>query len=286
MKPTLKSILFLSLALAILFQTQASAESIDNFDVSIQTIGLQSLVSYGIKADLPEITINLPADAKIIDCSENYTQENNLVKVSLTGKKLLLEYSTDSFIEKTSKTYFTADLNLPAETKNLTVRLILPESSTLEKAYPEPRLTSDGQHIILNWNIQNAKKSLPIFIVYNEQKGLIASIEVVAGIIGAAIMITFILFLLSLRKNSKIKDILQTKKKIKLKGRKELHLLESEASVINFLKKSKGAAWQKQIQLKTGFSKAKLSRLVRNLESRRLVKRIPLGNTNKIKLLK
>jgi uncharacterized membrane protein len=42
--------------------------------------------------------------------------------------------------------------------------------------------------------------------------------------------------------------------------------------------------WQKQIQNSTGFSKAKVSRLVRNLESRGLVKKIPFGNTNKIRL--
>jgi len=42
--------------------------------------------------------------------------------------------------------------------------------------------------------------------------------------------------------------------------------------------------WQKQLQLKTGFSKAKLSRVIRNLESRSLVKKIPFGNANKIRL--
>ena len=285
MKPTVKFILFLAFTIAILLQNQVSAQSIENFDVSIQLSGMNSLVSYAVETDLPEIAINPPLDAKIISCSENYTRENNQIKVALTGKKLLLDYSTESFIEKAGKSYFTADLSLPAETKNLTVRLILPESSTLEKAFPEPILTSDGRHIILSWNIKNAEASLPIFVVYNEQGGIFGSIEIISGLFGIAFIIAIILFLLSLKKSGKIKDILKTKKKAKLKGRKELHLLESEASIVNFLKQSRGSAWQKQIQLKTGFSKAKLSRVIRDLEARKLVKKIPLGNTNKIRLL-
>ena len=72
------------------------------------------------------------------------------------------------------------------------------------------------------------------------------------------------------------------KKKKKAKGI-EMHLLESEEAVMKAVKS--GAVWQKHIQLKTGFSKAKLSRTLRNLEARRLIKRIPIGNTNKIRLL-
>jgi uncharacterized membrane protein len=59
--------------------------------------------------------------------------------------------------------------------------------------------------------------------------------------------------------------------------------MESEQKVVDFLR-TKGEAWQKQIQLSTGFSKAKVSRVVRNLEARGVVSKTPYGNTNKVAL--
>ena len=65
----------------------------------------------------------------------------------------------------------------------------------------------------------------------------------------------------------------------------EEHLIESEKAVIAELKNAdKKELWQKQLQLKTEFSKAKLSRVIRNLEARNIIQKTPYGNTNKIKL--
>jgi uncharacterized membrane protein len=62
-------------------------------------------------------------------------------------------------------------------------------------------------------------------------------------------------------------------------------LLDTEKKVIEELKKAdRNELWQKQIQNLTGFSKAKVSRLIRDLETRGLVKKIIFGNTNKIRL--
>ena len=69
--------------------------------------------------------------------------------------------------------------------------------------------------------------------------------------------------------------------------RKEIdkYLLDEEKKVIQLLKQAEGKGmWQKNIQDIMGFSKAKLSRMVRNLESRGLIEKIPIGNTNKIRL--
>lgn len=67
--------------------------------------------------------------------------------------------------------------------------------------------------------------------------------------------------------------------------RKNDFLLDAEKKVIDLLKRAdRHEMWQRKIQEETGFSKAKLSRLVRNLESRGLIEKIPMGNTNKVKL--
>ncbi len=63
------------------------------------------------------------------------------------------------------------------------------------------------------------------------------------------------------------------------------YLLEDEKKIIELLRKSnRRENWQRKIQEELEFSKAKLSRMVRNLESRGLIEKVPIGNTNKIKL--
>jgi hypothetical protein len=69
------------------------------------------------------------------------------------------------------------------------------------------------------------------------------------------------------------------------KRRNVEYLLEDEKRFIELLKKSnRRENWQRKLQEELGFSKAKLSRMVRNLESRGLIEKIPIGNTNKIVL--
>ena len=63
-------------------------------------------------------------------------------------------------------------------------------------------------------------------------------------------------------------------------------LLDHEKKVVEILKEAENRTlWQKQIQIKSGFSKVKLSRLIKALEARGVVKKEPWGNTNKIILL-
>jgi uncharacterized membrane protein len=87
------------------------------------------------------------------------------------------------------------------------------------------------------------------------------------------ILLASLLYLYNIRKRKKI-----------IKGI-EKHLIESEKKVIDELKKSENnEIWQKQLLTKTEFSKAKLSRIIKNLEKRDLVRKVPIGNTNKVVL--
>jgi uncharacterized membrane protein len=259
------------LVLIILFILPIVSAKIQNFDIEVRISNSVALISYDILTDQSSIHLNLPEDAIINEISEkNYSLKDGKL-ISEVSDSLQLTYSTSKFIERTSKSYFTADFKTP-ETDNLNVRLILPEFSVLDSAYPNPELTSDGKHIILSWKASNID-NFPAFVIYREK--IFQWIWMILLVIAVIIAIFFWI-------KTKTKVI-----KVGVKPKKEskwIHLLESENSVIKALKENKGEMWQKQIQLKTGFSKAKLSRLIRDLESRGLIKRIPLGNTNKIKL--
>lgn len=81
--------------------------------------------------------------------------------------------------------------------------------------------------------------------------------------------------------------LFNTKKKtIPIKDKEFIHLLESEKVIVNALLKSKDhIMWQKELQIAVGFTKSKLSRTIRNMEQRSLVKKTPYGSTNKIELI-
>lgn len=260
----------LLLALILLIPPFVSA-GIQDFNVEIRISNSRALISYDIQTDMSSIQLILPEDARINEAGANYSLENGIFISDVMSGNLKLSYFTDKFVE--SNKYFTADFKIP-ETENLDVRLILPEFAVIDSAYPPAELTSDGKHIILDWKSQNTT-DFPVFVIYNE-KGT-AWQWIIAAL--AVIFLISAILILKRRATVKAKQGLKAKR-----PSKEIHLLEPENSVIKALKE--GAVWQKQIQIKTGFSKAKLSRTIRNLEARKLVKRIPLGNTNKIKLLK
>ena len=65
-----------------------------------------------------------------------------------------------------------------------------------------------------------------------------------------------------------------------------LNLYEDEKSIVRTLQSLRGEAWQKELQIKTGLSKVKLSRRLRALEEKGVVEKVPYGNTNRIRLAK
>ena len=66
----------------------------------------------------------------------------------------------------------------------------------------------------------------------------------------------------------------------------ESHLLEKEKDILQALKAAPNHTLkQKQLQEQLKFSKAKLSRTLKDLQVRGLVEVVPYGNTNLVKLL-
>jgi len=110
-------------------------------------------------------------------------------------------------------------------------------------------------------------------------------IAVLAGII-------FISYYFNKRKFTKeLKKVKQKSKGKKTKAKKETEIMknlyEEEKQIVRYLLKKKGnEAWTKEIVKNVGISKVKLSRKLRSLEAKEVVKRIPYGNENRIRLLK
>ena len=233
-----------------------------------------------------ELELRLPKDFTVLEINSEYKLEESskyyLIKIN-SANNLSIKYITQSMVSKSKNRYSFVSRNYLNKMQN--VRLVLPESAVILEdglVFPEPDLiSSDGRSIILTWNDYNEKQIIVDYEFLKDKKFIQYSIILI-------IIIIFALYLILQRKifKRKIKKLKGKNKKTNTKSEAiEEHLIESEKAIISELKKSeKNQLWQKHLQTKTGFSKAKLSRVIRNLESRNLIQKIPMGNTNKIKL--
>lgn len=219
----------------------------------------------------------------LVSASGNYFKE-----IDQVGNKLVVRenisgnyssYVLSSGLEKTSEGYIFLDkLKFNQSYDSVQIKLNLERGLLINnyEAYPTGYLLeTDGQTISLVWNLErvNSGSDFAIFVNLEDTNKSSLLRNIFTGLV--MVLFVFIGFLFY-KKYFKSKRL---NKKI------EKYLLDSEKKVLNELEKAEGKElWQKQIQLKTNFSKAKLSRVIRDLESRNLIEKIPLGNTNKIKL--
>ena len=215
-----------------------------------------------------------------------------IVKETVNGIKQA-SYVDSGIIEKSgSSYYFIKRLVFPRSfdnaeiTINLDTGVIVSDMGAFPASY---KTQSDGQIISLVWNLENVKENqtMAIFANLENTKYSYVWIYWALGIAAVTAIIFFDYKKFGRKEKARvIRAKTRAKKPEKEKYDEKLeYLLDTEKKVIELLKKAdRNELWQKQIQDSTGFSKAKVSRLVRNLESRGLVAKIPFGNTNKVRL--
>ncbi len=176
---------------------------------------------------------------------------------------------------------YTDKLPYPAEKQMITIKLpvgyIIPREKGKDESFyitPKTKETySDGQRIILYW--EQKGQELPISIIARQVIGGLPAWWVPAILAALLIAGTTTWFVVH---KTKAKTPKPTKKKTIIPT-----LIDNEQKIVNFLKEN-GEVWQKQIQQATSFSKAKVSRILRNLEERGVITKTIYGNTNKIAL--
>lgn len=264
------SILFIFFSI-LLISNLASASQ---YNIEISQVDNKLLVKHSILLDKnEEISIIIPSDASAISSNIAYSVNDN--KLIFEGRNIELSYITHLALEKSERGYYFIDnIIFPSEFNNVNVKLILKEGYFLDndKIFPEHSIIeTDGRQITIVWDYNNVIKNsdMPIFVSIEHSSNNISF-----WLIVSIILIGLIIYLYKnyFPHNRKSKEI-------------DSHLIDSEKIILRIIKESdRGEIWQKQLQLKTNFSKAKLSRMIRNLESRNLIEKIPFGNTNKIRL--
>lgn len=236
------------------------------------------------------LTLSLVHIASASSYSIDFTQvADKIVIKEIINNRSLEAYVDLGLLDRSSNIlYFVKRINFNQDYTQVQVKLNLDKGVIINKEMIFPTgydIETDGQTISIVWNLKNVilGQDFAIFVTMEDTKN---NYNILYWIL-SLIVIIFIAFFIykKLEKKEKIK-ILNVKSNEKKKENEDYnYLLDTEKKVIEELKKAdRNEMWQKQIQNITGYSKAKVSRLVRNLESRNLVKKIPFGNTNKIRL--
>jgi uncharacterized membrane protein len=144
----------------------------------------------------------------------------------------------------------------------IVLRLNLPEKNTISDApgaIPAPsKISTDGKKISLEWEFQD---DATVAVFYESEKDYTFWIIAAAVLMIAASSVIF--YKLS---NKKVLDI----------------LTRDEQDVLELVRK--GILKQSEVAEKLGFSKSKMSKVIRKLEEKNLIKKEPYFKTNVLKL--
>ena len=249
------------------------------------------IYSFELPADYDALSVYV--DSKPV--SPNVT--GNLLEIELNkNSKIRFNYITEEFIDKTN---FLMNMKLDFDVDNLVVKLVLPEGASLKKPikesdltsgsiYPKPtKATTDGRSLIFYWLVKDFKQGdeISVFTQIEPRRNISGLFVLFAGII---LIITGIFFYI-IKKKPKAK-VRIAKPKARVIVRKEdlveKHLKPDEEQIINVLKKREGRCEQGTLRVVTGFSKATLSRLLKELEDRKVIYKEKRGKKNLVFLKK
>lgn len=263
----------LALIFLVSFSSAYAMESLNvDFTIAYNRIHVQQNIVFDKET---QFNLTLPEDAQAISLYLDGKEAE--FKNQVFAKEIILKYLTEQFIDNEN---FIADLNFPDDVKKARISVALPDYAVLTKpidkstlasnaVFPKPtKIESDGQRIMITWELENLKKndSLALLVMYQTKKNYYPYLIVPLVIIIAALAL-YIIF-------KKPKKIVEKERII------EKHLKEDEEQVVNILKQREGKIEQGTLRVITGFSKAKLSALLKEMEERNIVYKEKIGKKN------
>jgi len=272
------------------FVVPVTAVSVD-YDFSIvgsnvvaeKTVDFQRSVTGNYTFSVPNDAkgVSLYVDGELVEYSDVLVLEDNQeVKVSYVTKKYLDESN------------FVFDLK-PDFDGIYNINLVLPEGAVLKTGIENGRstsifpdadlITTDGKSIVIEWSSEDIKESddVNFFVRFRHQKySFLWVVVVLAGVL-VFFAAKFVIFA-----NKKVDEIIVDASKTFDSKTFEGHLKQPEEQVVNVLKLKEGACEQGTLRVATGFSKASLSRVLKELEDRKVIYKEKRGKKNLVFLRK
>jgi uncharacterized membrane protein len=216
------------------------------------------------------------------DCEIKNIDDKSVISCDFIGmdknkRQITLDFKASNIIKKVGENYkFNVNYGISLPINRSFVLIRLPEKGILaneianKSYYPETgKIITDGRRIMIYWENENlsAGDSLQFSVLYTTPS-IVSNILVIA--LTLLVILVMIILATYLRKGGRGEPITSI-------------LNEDEKKIINILSSHKGHALQKVLVRETDFSKAKVSRLVKNLKERGVVDIEPVsGRENRI----
>lgn len=256
------------------------AESYESYHIRSEIINTVVYTELSFQGSFAEFSLALPSDVteaqvyvdnELIDC---IFRDEELFCSTLYGLHHVegIYQSSSSLIAVEGNTvafHWQEEL----DTKDFLYSIKLDENSFIENEeliIPETdRIYFDGRRTVLLWQEEILQEPFEISFIYSrDSHSFLFSLALSLGII----FVVFAFFFVFVKKQ---------KKEVFVAGA----LLEQEKQVIVALKENENKLWQKQLQIKTGLPKVKLSRLLHSMEKRGLIKKEAYGASNIVVLV-
>jgi uncharacterized membrane protein len=177
-------------------------------------------------------------------------------------------------VSRNEENTFVFTQRMPENVSRFELITALPEGYVLSGrgAVPEPTTTtSDGRRILLSWTIEEPDEEFLAVITYSFVGGRDSTVPIfLAALLVLGAVLTLLAYLLFKHKKRETKLL-------------AVGLSSDEKRIFDLVKESKEVK-QKELQLKLGISKPRLSKLVRGLAEQGLLEIVPSGRTNIIRL--
>jgi uncharacterized membrane protein len=231
----------------------------------------ETILNYLVVGDVSNLRIN--SLEKELDYELKKTENKYQIKIYVPSKtkQILISFITKDLIFARENNYqFFSSFDPPENTKEIDIKISLPRGYVVytEQIFPsEVNKTTDGEKIYLSWTFRDRDEEIPISVkFYNPYEQRYKDNKL--------ILLIFIVPMIFL-----IYTIFFYRKKMKeefLKG-----FSEDEIKVIEFLMNKK-ISYQNRIEKEFKFSRAKMTRIIKKLEGKKLVEKERIGRTNKI----
>jgi len=243
----------------VLCLSVASASPVIRYEI----VGSEVLTEMQLDAG-PKV-VSIPSDARLIETDLGFIFEDVGIRKILTTDATSISFASDSYIDSGSDASFFISRN-PLEVP-VKVVLFLPEGATLDEdalAFPgEYALSTNGQNIIVTWDAVEEE----MLIEYSLPSG--TSIWWYALLAAVILVLAWFFF-----------GKTQSKKNL------TTNLFGDEKRIVKYLSgKKKKSSWTKSIVGDLEISKVTLSRKLRSLEGKGLIKKVPHGNSNWVSLV-
>lgn len=201
--------------------------------------------------------------------------ETNEITVD-SNYDITTEFDVSEMVRKADNQYiFTFSYSPEADFEDFKLKIVLPENTIISERdnvllLSRPaQISTDGRRIFIEWDKQlKESEEVTIFAQYEPKQSDTLSI----GTIALLAIVFLIAFVIGYRiKRSKKEKFI------------EKAISQDEKTILNILKKE-DEIMQEDLREKTGWSKTKISKVLRRLEAKELIEKKPYRKTNKLRI--